>query len=41
MTIPPAVRLRDQILAEYGQETLPRRRKTTDPLVSGVKPDRA
>ena len=40
MTIPPAVSLRDQILAEYGQETLPLRRKTTDTLVSGAKPDR-
>jgi hypothetical protein len=41
MTIPLAVSLRDQILAEYGQETLPRRRKTTDTLVSGAKPDHA
>jgi len=34
MTIPPAVRSRDQILPEWGQETGPAVRKNVNALVS-------
>jgi len=34
MTIPPAVRPRDQLLAERGQETRRDRQKNADTLVS-------
>src|SRR5215831_2163716 len=40
MTIPPAVRSRDQILRECGPETGPAMRKDTNTLVSQGKPDR-
>src|SRR5215831_11228466 len=40
MTIPPAVRSRDQMLRECGPETAPAARKDTNTLVSQGKPDR-